>query len=655
MAERKSAWAGIAQTLSRHKGVTVTTHGTVPCTDGETINIPLASKLLEGASAEALDGLLDHEWGHILENTVAKQRGEKSPQELLHEVNPDKTLHSIWNQLEDIRLEKRIMANYPGCAENLKATFRFVDNKFDRSKLSGLARLLADMYAATYGKGSGYCPEGLVRMALATENAEETLALARKIYAQYQEQQKPKHQTNPKPQGGDEGGDLEGEGEGEAEANGNEDDGEETPRKGKGRKSKAEAEPKGDDSEEGEGEGEEGEGEGGESTEEGEIAEGEGEGEGEGSTEGETEKGKPKTKENQKQGGEVGDKCPELPDSITEGGSEGNLMDLAKELLAKEMLQKTEALCSGDRPHVPYPAAKEKDKWVKVNSDGGNFIRQADTANPDSKKQAAVLLANLRNLLTTQTLAKWQGDKLRGRIDSRNLHRLRTGRMDLFQQKETGREIDTAVMMVLDWSGSMDGPRLYTQLQVVYTLANALDLLGIACRVVAFNSRTDTARRVLEQGKNLGEIYNRFSWFEFIEIKGWNQRAATVVGNFNPSANGGSHDHNCDGEALDILYIDLLARPEKRKILVVTSDGQPNDVGASKGRLRRHLSDTVKKINGQGIEVLGVGIESEHVVEYYPENVVLSAANFGAKLTGKLSEMFLGIKRGRQGAAPANS
>jgi cobaltochelatase CobT len=268
--------------------------------------------------------------------------------------------------------------------------------------------------------------------------------------------------------------------------------------------------------------------------------------------------------------------------------------------------------------------------------------------NSEVKQQANYLLSNLRNLLAAQTMSTWHGDKRRGQINSRSLHRLRTGGAELFRQKESGKELDTAALIVMDWSGSMACGRstetlpLVIQLQVVYTLSNALDILGIANKVVAFHNVGSHEMRGLSRAEF--DTYNRFSAFRFIKFKDWNEKAMKVSGNFNPNA-GGRNENNSDGEALEILSPELLARTEARKMMIVCSDGMPCDGASNDTVLEECLKAAVKKIEAQKVEVLGVGINSCHVEKFYGNNVVVDLKNFSQKLIGKLSEMILGVKK----------
>jgi cobaltochelatase CobT len=83
------------------------------------------------------------------------------------------------------------------------------------------------------------------------------------------------------------------------------------------------------------------------------------------------------------------------------------------------------------------------------------------------------------------------------------------------------------------------------------------------------------------------------------------------------------HGSNVDGESVAWAARRLAARPEKRKILVVISDGRPATMAAGKSFhetwriLQDHLRYVVKSITSSGIEVIGIGAGTAEPAAYY--------------------------------------
>jgi cobalamin biosynthesis protein CobT len=80
---------------------------------------------------------------------------------------------------------------------------------------------------------------------------------------------------------------------------------------------------------------------------------------------------------------------------------------------------------------------------------------------------------------------------------------------------------------------------------------------------------------------------------------------------------------NTDGDALAYAYAMLNQRKEKRKVLLVISDGDP--AGRSdKGDIRQYTREVVKSIESANIDVYGIGLLHHGVEKYYKKHIVVS-------------------------------
>jgi len=104
---------------------------------------------------------------------------------------------------------------------------------------------------------------------------------------------------------------------------------------------------------------------------------------------------------------------------------------------------------------------------------------------------------------------------------------------------------------------------------------------------------------------------------------------------------------NSDGEALALAHARMVARPAKRKVMMVLSDGMPQCSGnlSLKG-LRNHLRDVVADITRSGTEVIAIGIEDDAVSRFY-ENycVVNNLDELSGTALDMLSKLLLGEAR----------
>ena len=102
---------------------------------------------------------------------------------------------------------------------------------------------------------------------------------------------------------------------------------------------------------------------------------------------------------------------------------------------------------------------------------------------------------------------------------------------------------------------------------------------------------------------------------------------------------------NVDGEALQWAYKRLEYRQEKRKILIVISDGAPVDdstLSVNPGNyLEKNLRDIILKIeNKSNVELIAIGIGHD-VSRYYTKAVtIMDVDQLGEVLLQELSEIF---------------
>ena len=93
-----------------------------------------------------------------------------------------------------------------------------------------------------------------------------------------------------------------------------------------------------------------------------------------------------------------------------------------------------------------------------------------------------------------------------------------------------------------------------------------------------------------------------------------------------------------------------MKRPEKRKVLMVLSDGEPHDgYSRSEGGCEAHLKSVITSLANKGVEVFGIGIESNAVSSYYPNYAVLnSVSDLEKEVIGKMDDLLMGSVNVRQ-------
>jgi cobaltochelatase CobT len=102
---------------------------------------------------------------------------------------------------------------------------------------------------------------------------------------------------------------------------------------------------------------------------------------------------------------------------------------------------------------------------------------------------------------------------------------------------------------------------------------------------------------------------------------------------------------NIDGEALLWAHERLLCRHERRKILMVISDGVPLDEATLSanpgGYLEQHLRNVIKWIEKRSsVELVAIGIGHD-VEDFYSRAVAITdVEQLGGAMTDQLAELF---------------
>jgi cobaltochelatase CobT len=250
----------------------------------------------------------------------------------------------------------------------------------------------------------------------------------------------------------------------------------------------------------------------------------------------------------------------------------------------------------------------------------------------------------LRVLMARQT-RYWRFDLDEGVLDASRLGPFiaSRGRAQPFKQESDSPFPTTVVTLLIDHSGSMRGRPMLIAALTVEIFARALERCGVKCEVLGFTTRDwdggEPAREwaAAKYPPNPG----RLNALEHIIVKGadvpW-RRARTSLGLF-------LHDEmlkeNIDGEALLWAHGRLAARREKRRILVVVSDGTPMDEATSAANgfdyLDDHLRHVVDEIEARSdIQLAAIGIGHDVSRVYRNATKIAKIEQLGPALTDKL-------------------
>ncbi len=250
----------------------------------------------------------------------------------------------------------------------------------------------------------------------------------------------------------------------------------------------------------------------------------------------------------------------------------------------------------------------------------------------------------LRVLMAKQTRV-WRFDLDEGVLDGSRLAPFvaSRGQTRPFKQESESPFPATVVSLLIDHSGSMRGRPKLIAAMTVEIFARALERCGVRCEVLGFTTRDwdggEPAREwaAAKYPPNPG----RLNALEHIIVKGadvpW-RRARAGLGLF-------LHDEmlkeNIDGEALLWAHERLMKRPERRRILVVVSDGTPMDEATAAANgfeyLDDHLHQVVRAIETRSpIRLAAIGIGHDVSRVYRNATRIAKIDQLGPALTAKL-------------------
>lgn len=281
--------------------------------------------------------------------------------------------------------------------------------------------------------------------------------------------------------------------------------------------------------------------------------------------------------------------------------------------------------------YIPIPSTNET-KFDSVTSDTRSAGHYGTAIEQALAKCSPGFPEQVRRLIQVRSAVQYQGGYKSGKLNGRHLYRRNLPpevvsedyRQRLFRRKIENDTLDVAISLLVDCSGSMAGSKFVNAVTACSILSHAFDaVLRIPLEILG---HTSSGRHGLEMAivkpfsrpYKAGEVGSRFA-------------------RFSNQMNG-----NADADALWFQYRRLIATKNKRKIMVVLSDGSPTD-GASGSNPSYALKETVRQITDERrVEVYGIGIEDANVSRFYPKNIVIhDSSDLESKLLALLKTAIL--------------
>ncbi|OUI77650.1 cobalt chelatase [Commensalibacter intestini] len=284
------------------------------------------------------------------------------------------------------------------------------------------------------------------------------------------------------------------------------------------------------------------------------------------------------------------------------------------------------------------------------NAEELDFLRKQLDHQLQSMQNIIAKLANrLQRKLMAQQRRRWNFDQEEGLLDASKLPRIITNPMYSLSYKyeqETDFK-DTVVTLLIDNSGSMRGKPITIAAMCGDILARTLERCAIKVEVLGFTTRAWKGGRSREDWlKNSKPAEpGRLNDLRHIIYKSADQPWRHARKNLGLMLQEGLLKENIDGESLHWAWQRLRVRPEKRKILMIISDGAPVDDSTLSSNnpeyLEAHLRRMIARIESQpDIELTAIGIGHD-VTRYYQHAVTITnAEQLGGTMMQELAALF---------------
>jgi len=636
----ESSFQKIARIIARRYGVTVTIRGGRAYVDMKKMSIVLPSLAHDSnLELEHLDGFLDHECAHVKFTKVG----------IFDRIKGNPTLHGLWNGCEDVWIERAMGKEFYGCHQNMERLNVYLYAKCEERwpTMDPLGRLhyaLERCYRGDHDKEKYENDPAIggiisqlqdeIDRGKVCSDSEEAFSIAQAIYEkikQLADEQEP--QQGGEGVRGERGEDSEGDSGNSSPSDGDTDDDSDD-----GDNDSESSQTGGDDESQGRGSSDvsqscdESSGDGTDGSIKGETGKDCDDGNSDSSGERECYS----ATSDQKRQAQLTKAKAQAKDFMNQESSGGFDKPLDVEGLVNEMLTEFYDWSTEHDPDQYIVFSEEYDYDTEYDAEVRKRLGATYNEIRDEVKRYVGNLANILELtLQAEAENRWVGGARRGKkFDQRRLAYWAEGSDDdrLFRYMEEGIKHDTAITLLWDCSGSMgrnsrpDSKAALARIAAVAFHEALRRCKTITHEVLGFNTDGDYSEELAElaeQARMNGDDLDRYSRVDERDARMVFVPFGSDDGRPIAAITGGAA--NRDGECVLWAAKRLAQRPEKRKILIVGSDGQPQ--GARYHRTEcDYLRDTVKRVMAAGLEVYGLGIMDDAVRSYYPQFQVIQNA-----------------------------
>lgn len=302
----------------------------------------------------------------------------------------------------------------------------------------------------------------------------------------------------------------------------------------------------------------------------------------------------------------------------------------------------------GYQPYTRKHDATTKAEKLVTHTELLRLKDRFKTVTSGNRGLVAQLAVKLQRFLLAQARMGWRFDQEEGLLDPKKITQIVTSSEPRpYRLPKPQEERDTVVTLLVDNSGSMRGRPIEMAAVSADVLARTLERCGVKVEVLGFTTQTWKGGQSRLDWISAGSPDNpgRLNDLLHVIYKEADASYRSAKPAFSVMLADDLLKENIDGEGLIWAYNRLLKRSEKRKILLVISDGAPVDYATDKHNesnyLDTHLRDVIETIQKKKqVELLAIGIGHD-VRRYYRHAVTIEdPSQLGQALIERMVYLF---------------
>jgi len=262
---------------------------------------------------------------------------------------------------------------------------------------------------------------------------------------------------------------------------------------------------------------------------------------------------------------------------------------------------------------IDYPKSLGDEKYYRKSSAYSEFMSEYETRVGSKLVSQENFAQQIRKLIQIRAKVQRQYGVKKGKLDQSRLSRICFNAPGfnerVFKNKIDNKVLDAAITVLVDMSGSMQGDKVYYALASTLLVNEVCSTLNIPVEIVGFTDGYDSRSDI----QPVMFVYKNFS-----DLKVNDDQLKEYFACSSSYMNG-----NPDGENILWVHNRLVKRKEKKKLLIVMSDGSPAATKRYSG-LHTFTEKVIKEIEvSKTVDIYGLGLASNAVQHYYKSNSVV--------------------------------